>query len=641
MSFIEIIDTLLFKPLQLVFEVVYAVTNSLVNNPGISIIVLSLIMNFLVLPLYRRADALQEEERQMEMKLQKGVAHIKKTFRGDEQMMILRTYYRQNNYNPIYVLRGATSLFLEIPFFIAAYRFLSGLQLLDGVAFGPIADLGSPDRMLHIAGMPVNVLPILMTAVNLCSCVIFTKGSPMKIKLQLYGMAAFFFVFLYSSSAGLVFYWTLNNLFSLVKTIFYKLKNSRRIVNIIFTAAGIVVWIYGFFVYEMRTPKRMIFFAVLGILLQMPTVMSYPKKRNWLKVKSVRKIADRVLFRSGGLFLAVFTGVLIPSTVIKSSPQEFVASSTSFYNPIWFIVSSFCIAFGIFVIWMGVFYWLADAQVKPVFDRAIWICSGVMVVDYMLFNKNFGNLSSSLIYENKLEYASTDQLRNLILILVSVCVLYAVYKHFEKAVSEIFIIGVAVITIMSVPNISYIHSSVEEVKNQINSDIGMPEFTMSTKGKNVIVLMLDRAMGEQIPYIFDEKPELKEQFKGFTYYSNTISFGEKTNFGSPALLGGYEYTPMELNKRKDESLVSKHNESLKVMPVLFDQNGYEVTMINPVYANYQWIPDLTIYDDYPDIKKYITGDKFTNAESAEKFISCNKRNFFCYSILKSMPLCVQ
>ena len=106
--------------------------------------------------------------------------------------------------------------------------------------------------------------------------------------------------------------------------------------------------------------------------------------------------------------------------------------------------------------------------------------------------------------------------------------------------------------------------------------------------------MLDRAMGAYIPYIFNEKPELKEQFSGFTYYSNAVSFGMSTNIAIPALLGGYEYTPWELNKRDSETLVSKHNEALKVMPVLFDQNGYEVTVFDPTYANYQVIPDLSI-----------------------------------------------
>ena len=245
MSFFSIIDTILFKPLQLLFEVIYTLANRVITNPGAAIIVLSLLMNLLVLPLYKRADALQEEEKNTEQRLRRGVQHIKKVFKGDEKMMILQTYYRQNHYKPTYVLRGAISLLLEIPFFIAAYRFLSNLQLLQGASFGPIHDLGAPDGLLHIFGLTVNLLPIIMTCVNLVSCVIFTKGSPLKTKLQLYAMALFFLVFLYDSPSGLVFYWTLNNVFSLVKTIFYKLKHSKKILLAMASLAGLASLVYG------------------------------------------------------------------------------------------------------------------------------------------------------------------------------------------------------------------------------------------------------------------------------------------------------------------------------------------------------------------------------------------------------------
>ena len=140
--------------------------NRVIGNPGLSIIVLSLVMNFFwFCPCTRRADAMQEEERDMEMKLRKGVAHIKKTFSGDERMMMmLQTYYRQNHYKPTYVLRGAVSAVFRNPVFIAAYQFLSGLQLLHGVSFGPVSDLGKPDGLLSVAGVSINVLPIIMTA---------------------------------------------------------------------------------------------------------------------------------------------------------------------------------------------------------------------------------------------------------------------------------------------------------------------------------------------------------------------------------------------------------------------------------------------------------------------------------------------
>jgi len=164
---------------------------------------------------------------------------------------------------------------------------------------------------------------------------------------------------------------------------------------------------------------------------------------------------------------------------------------------------------------------------------------------------------------------------------------------------------------------------------------------LSKEGKNVVVIMLDRAIGGYLPYFMQEKPELKEQFAGFTYYSNTISFGGHTNFAAPALLGGYEYTPVEMNKRSEKSLVSKHNEALKVMPVLFSQNGFDVTVSDPPYANYEWIPDLSIYDEYPEIKAYNSIGHFSSQEDKEEAIALNHRNFFCFSVMKSMPLCVQ
>ena len=641
MSFWDILYTLLLKPLQLLFEIIYMMANRVIGNPGLSIIILSLVMNFLVLPLYRRADAMQEEERDMEMKLRKGVAHIKKTFSGDERMMMLQTYYRQNHYKPTYVLRGAVSLFLEIPFFIAAYQFLSGLQLLHGVSFGPVSDLGKPDGLLSVAGVSINVLPIIMTAINLVSCVIFTKGSSLKSKIQLYAMAAFFLVFLYASPSGLVFYWTLNNTFSLVKTIFYKLKNPGKILSILFSAAGAFLLVYGLFFYSRPSLKRIALFVGCGVLFQLPLLYTLLKKKLRFNLKFTQETANKKAFFAGGLFLSVLVGVVIPSAVIKASPQEFI-DINYFYHPLWFIASSFCFAVGTFVIWLGVFYWLAKPSSRVLFDRAVWILSGVAIVDYMFFGKDLGNLSANLKYDNGLDFTWKAQLLNAAVLVVVALVFYLVFRRWKKQVFPILLVGSVALGCMSALNMVSINTSVGEFQAQGGADNAeTARFSLSKKGKNVVVLMLDRAMGQYVPYIFNEKPELKEQFSGFTYYSNVISFGGYTNFGSPALWGGYEYTPVEMNRRDGESLVEKHNEALKVLPVLFDQNGYDVTVCDPTYANYQWIPDLSIYDDYPDIQKYITKGRFTDAATKERHIQSNIRNFFCYGLLKSAPLCFQ
>ena len=180
----------------------------------------------------------------------------------------------------------------------------------------------------------------------------------------------------------------------------------------------------------------------------------------------------------------------------------------------------------------------------------------------------------------------------------------------------------------------------EQLAAERGKDVVIP---LSQTGNNVVVLMLDRAVSCYVPFLLNEKPELKEQFAGFTYYPNTISYGGFTNFGAPGLYGGYEYIPSEMNKRDQESLKSKHNEAMKVMPVLFDQAGFTTTVCDPTYAGYQWIPDLSIYEDYPEIRAFNTnGHYFGDSDPhALEHDAIMNRNLFCYSLFKVSPVFLQ
>ena len=244
MSFLSALYTLIISPLELLFEVIFTIANRAIGNEGLSIVFLSLAVNFLVLPLYKRADELQAEERDIQAKMAPRLKQIKRTFKGDERFFMLQKFYRINHYKPVYALKSSVSLLLQIPFFIAAYNLLSGMQCLHGMQFGFISDLGKEDAMFYIGSFPVNILPILMTLINIVSGIIYTKGHPLKAKIQVYGLAAVFLVLLYHSPSGLVFYWLLNNVFSLVKNVFYKLKDPKKALFIVLAAAGIAVSIY-------------------------------------------------------------------------------------------------------------------------------------------------------------------------------------------------------------------------------------------------------------------------------------------------------------------------------------------------------------------------------------------------------------
>ena len=155
--------------------------------------------------------------------------------------------------------------------------------------------------------------------------------------------------------------------------------------------------------------------------------------------------------------------------------------------------------------------------------------------------------------------------------------------------------------------------------------------------------MVDRAISSYIPYMFQEKPELKEQYSGFTYYPNTLSFGLRTVVAAPALFGGYDYTPDKINDRPDVMLKTKHDEALLMMPVIFSEAGYKVTVLDPPFAGYSEIPDLSIFDPYPEIKAYNTENGFfRDSDETDKALRETwKRNFFCYSLMKVSPLFLQ
>lgn len=637
MNILGILYGLLIKPLELIFEIIYVMANRVIGNPGLSIIALSIAMNFLVLPLYLKADAMQMEQAEIEKGLQKWTNHIKKTFKGDERFMILQTYYRQKNYKPTQALRGSFSLLLEIPFFIAAYHFLSHLEIIKNVPFGPIANLGAPDELIHVFGISINLLPILMTLINIVSSMIYSKDAPMKTKVQLIGMAAIFLVFLYKSPSGLVFYWTLNNLFSLLKNIFMKLKNPKKVLFVLFSLAGLAVIVLGFAVNGFSLKKK-IFVMAFGLLLQIPLVISLVKKGNKKRIKETE--GNTKLFVLAALAMALLTGVLISSTLVADSTSEFISAIDN-SNPLRYVLHSSLYSFGMFFIWIGIFYYLSNQETKGYIAEIMTVACVVAVVDYLFFGTKLGNISPRLQFDNVPTYSMKQIVVNVLVILACVAIVHLIYNKKKNILYSVLGAGILVMIIMGSKNIFNINRDYNGAKKLVAQSDELPTYRFSKDGKNVVVLMMDRMVGPYIPYLFTEKPELKEKFAGFTYYPNTLSYATTTNMGTPGLYGGYEYTPEEMNKRDSESLVDKHNEALKVMPVIFMDEDYDVTVCDPSYANYNWIPDLSIYDDYPEIKSYVTIGKISGEEERQKAGNQLCRNMFCYDIFKITPVFAQ
>lgn len=602
-----ILDYLFFlfiEPLKLIFEGVFFCAYKYTGNIALSIIAISLVINFLVLPLYKNADDLEDKQREKKRFMKPYVDRIKASFKGDERVMILQAYYRENDYGLKNVFMESVSLFLQIPFFIAAYNFLSGLSLMQGVSLGPITDLGAPDGLFSIGSFSVNVLPILMTLINIVSGFIYAHKDGIKDKIRIVLIALVFLVLLYTSPAGLVFYWTLNNIFSLLKNIVTRIAKTR-------SAAA---------------PAK--------------------KEKPARSAKMATKGSFSMVMLSGAV-LTVLTGIMIPSDVIAENPTELIKPfGMNACNPVLYLVSSGLIAAGVFIIWIPLFTFLTREKTLKILTCLLPALAITGICNYVLFNKNFGNLSKKLIYEYQMKYGIQDILLNILIDVVLIAALVFVFAKLEKY--RKVLMGIVLLAVFALSGLNIVMSlnitaGHSYTYRNTAEEVSVP---MTTTGQNVVVIMMDRMINGYIPCIVKENPEVAEQFDGFVYYPNTVSLGHSTNNGAPAIFGGYDYSPANINARSDELLVDKHNEALKVLPTILANEGWKVTVGDPVYANYEWIPDVSIYDDNDKINAYnltgvLTGDSDIITNLGEEYEVRLNRNLFCYGLMKVMPYLVQ
>ncbi len=580
----------------------------------------SVCVNILALPLYNIAESIQEKERQINRKMEPRVKRIKKGFKGDEQFMILSEYYRQNNYHPLYALRGSLSILIEIPFFIAAYNYLSSSEILKEASFWIFSNLGEADRMFSITLgsfiIPINILPILMTAINFVSGYIYTKNATTRDKIQLYALGLVFLVLLYNSPSGLVIYWILNNLFSLVKTIVLKTKHPGRILHALMSVALIAV---TFKLNETDSRGKFFILALFtAVFTLFPFIILICRKTGLLNIinrmnKSRRSIKSPFpVVLLSGLALALLCGFLLPASTIATSTEEF-SYLGSISDPRSYVWSTLWLFVGFFVFWPCCIYKMFGDKVRRAEAAVLFTILVVALTDAFVFKGEYGKLTTQFYTEDPNTLDNITLLYKLgpvITAFISL-ILYAVFDYYGKTgilsllclsvtIGEI---GLGTVKMNKIGNVYGEYTTLMEEKSRNSADDDEFEkiYHLSRTGKNVVVLFLDRAVSTFLPYTLEQVDGLKEQLCGFVYYPNTVSFGGNTTFAYPSMAGGYEYTPEKFNER-DELLVETHNEASLVAPKLFSDAGYSVTVTDPAFPNYSTRGDLSAYESIEGIK---------------------------------------
>ena len=193
--------TVVAAPLFWVLEMLH----KLVGNWGWSIILLTVLLKLIFFPLSAAGYKSMAKMKLVTPKMTK----LKETY-GDDKARLnqeMMELYKREKINP---LGSCLPILVQIPVFIALYWVLLGTaEMRYAPWLGWIQDLSAKD--------PYYVLPLLMGATMLIQTKLNpTPPDPIQAKVMLFMPIVFTGMFLFSP-AGLVLYWTVNNLLSIAQ----------------------------------------------------------------------------------------------------------------------------------------------------------------------------------------------------------------------------------------------------------------------------------------------------------------------------------------------------------------------------------------------------------------------------------------
>ncbi|MBJ2355963.1 hypothetical protein, partial [Sphaerochaeta sp. S2] len=326
---------------------------------------------------------------------------------------------------------------------------------------------------------------------------------------------------------------------------------------------------------------------------------------------SSQKKQVQSMYMQAAILLWLLCGILVPASLILSSPIEF-AFTGSVENPLSYVANSAAVFFGLWVVWPLFIFLIAPKKMRGILAFLFNFMALTALCNLYVFRGNYETVNKLLLFDNPSLLDAGLGMTVLPLLcsaLIALAILYVLKHNRAKLITGLLTILVLTSVVSGGYSIWQIsqeykdHARNLQENAQDTSSGGdlSPVVNLSKDGENVFVLFLDRAISSFFPIALEQFPELREQYEGFVYYPNSIAYGPSTLTGAPPIMGGYEYTPDAINKRDSEKLVTKHNEATLVLPRIFLEADYAVTVVDPPFANYKWASDFSAFKPYPEI----------------------------------------
>lgn len=200
----------LAKPLFVVLLYFYG----FLNNYGFAIILLTVCIKLIFWPLTHKSY----KSMQGMQKLQPEMKRLKEKYADDKQRLNqeMMSFYRDNKVNP---LGGCLPILIQIPVFFSLYKvLLDSIELRHAPFMLWITDLSAKD--------PLFITPVIMGAsMFLQQKLTPTNLDPTQEKVMLMMPVVFTFLFL-NFPAGLVIYWLVNNLLTILQQLIIRRQSA-------------------------------------------------------------------------------------------------------------------------------------------------------------------------------------------------------------------------------------------------------------------------------------------------------------------------------------------------------------------------------------------------------------------------------
>ncbi len=201
------------RPLFRVLNIFYSFT----KNYGLAIIILTILIKILFYPLTQKSFQSMKEMQ----KLQPKMTALREKYKNDKEKLNreLMQLYRTEKINP---LGGCLPMILQIPVFIALYQALwNSIELRHTPFIWWINDLSAPEKLFSIPlfgfDLPFRVLPLIMgVTMYLQQKMTPVAGDPRQAKMMQW-MPIFFTFLFWGFPSGLVLYWLVNNVLTIIQ----------------------------------------------------------------------------------------------------------------------------------------------------------------------------------------------------------------------------------------------------------------------------------------------------------------------------------------------------------------------------------------------------------------------------------------